>query len=211
MDYSRALGAEFREVGERNRDGQPVRVMTATRVYETDPADLWSALTDPERVPRWFLPISGDLRPQGRYQLKGHAGGQIERCEPPTALNISWEMAGSTSWVSVRLAPNPQGTLLTLEHCIPIDEAGEPHWQKFGPGATGVGWELALMALGLHVANDGATIDQEENQAWTTSDSGKAFARACADAWGAAHIKSGEAADIALGMAKRTGDFYTGE
>lgn len=38
---------------------------------------MWDACTDPERIPRWFLPISGDLRLNGRYQLEGNAGGAI--------------------------------------------------------------------------------------------------------------------------------------
>ena len=45
---------------------------------------MWDACTDPERIGRWFLPVSGDLRLGGRYQLEGNAGGEILRCEPPT-------------------------------------------------------------------------------------------------------------------------------
>ena len=29
--------------------------------------DVWDACTNPERIPRWFLPVSGDLRLGGRY------------------------------------------------------------------------------------------------------------------------------------------------
>ena len=44
------------------------------RTYETTIVDLWDAITSAERIPRRFLPISGDLRLGGRYQLEGHAG-----------------------------------------------------------------------------------------------------------------------------------------
>ena len=54
------------------------------RTYDTTIDDLWDACTNPDRIPRWFLPISGDLRLNGRYQLEGNAGGTIERCEPRT-------------------------------------------------------------------------------------------------------------------------------
>jgi uncharacterized protein YndB with AHSA1/START domain len=32
------------------------------RTYDADIEDVWSALTDPDRMKRWFMPISGDLR-----------------------------------------------------------------------------------------------------------------------------------------------------
>ena len=50
MNYENAFGAEFREVQDRTRDGQPVRVVIGTRVYTTDRADLWNAMTDAERL-----------------------------------------------------------------------------------------------------------------------------------------------------------------
>ena len=40
MDYGAAFGAEFREVQDRTRDGQPVRAVIASRVYATECADL---------------------------------------------------------------------------------------------------------------------------------------------------------------------------
>ena len=44
---------------------------------------MWDAVTSAERIPRWFLPISGDLRLGGRYQLEGNAGGEVLECAPP--------------------------------------------------------------------------------------------------------------------------------
>ena len=31
------------------------------RTYATTCEDLWSAVTEPERLARWFAPVSGDL------------------------------------------------------------------------------------------------------------------------------------------------------
>ncbi len=90
MDYTNAFGAEFREVQDRTHDGQVVRVVVATRLYRTNREDLWSALTDAERIPRWFSPITGQLELGGRYQLEGNAEGSVLQCDPPEALEVSW-------------------------------------------------------------------------------------------------------------------------
>ena len=52
-------GAEFRKVENREHQGKPALVVVAARTYDTTVADLWDALTNPERLPRWFLPIEG--------------------------------------------------------------------------------------------------------------------------------------------------------
>ncbi len=70
VDYGNAFGAEFREVQDRTRDGQPVRTVIARRLYGTDCSDLWNALTDAERIPRWFAPVTGRLEPGGRYPVR---------------------------------------------------------------------------------------------------------------------------------------------
>ncbi|MEO1310004.1 MAG: SRPBCC family protein [Pseudomonadota bacterium] len=210
MDYGRALGAEFREVQDLLHDGKPARVVAASRVYATDQHDLWDALTNAERIPRWFSPITGDLRLGGRYQLEGNAGGTITRCDPPDAFEATWEYGGSVSWVVVRLAPDGDGARLSLEHITLKDEAGEAHWDQYGPGATGVGWDLSFLGMGLHVDSGGGAVDSKANEAWMSSEDGKAFMRRCAEAWGAAHVAAGEAADVAGAMAARTTAAYAG-
>ena len=211
MDFKRIMGAQIRGVDDREHNGAPARVVIATRTYDTQTNDLWDAITNPERLPRWFLPISGDLRLNGRYQLEGHAGGLITRCDPPEALDVTWETGGNISWVTVRLAPDGAGTRLTLEHAMPKDPESEAHWEKYGPGATGVGWDLTLAGIDLHLPNPEVHVDRKQVDGWMASDPGKAFIKGSASAWGDAHIKAGEAPDIARGMAERTAKFYTGE
>jgi uncharacterized protein YndB with AHSA1/START domain len=210
MDYTNAFGAEFRKVQDRPHDGQSVRVVVGTRVYATDRDDLWNALTDPERIPRWFLPITGPLERGGRFQLEGNAGGSILTCDRPEALGVTWEFGNHKSWVHVRLAQVEGGTRLTLEHLIPKDEAAEEHWKQYGPGATGVGWDLGFLGLALHVDSGGQAIDREKNDTWMASDAGKAFMRDSATLWGEAHVKAGEGPEVAEAMARRTAGFYTG-
>ena len=180
-------------------------------MYATDPDDLWAALTRAERIPKWFLPIEGDLRRGGRYRLEGNASGEIVRCDPPKALEVTWEFDGHVSWVSVRVEAHPDGVQLTLEHTMLKDAASEEHWRQFGPGATGVGWDLAFFGLALHLQSGGQVVDREASEAWLASEPGKTFIHQCADAWGAAHVASGEEPELAREMAARTGAFYAGD
>ena len=207
--FANPFGAEFRRFENREHEGKPARVVVAARAYDTDPDDLWDALTSRERIPRWFLPIEGDLRLGGRYQLTGNAGGTITRCDPPQAIDLTWEFGGGTSWVTIRLAPEGARTLLTLEHIVHASDVDE-HWARFGPGAVGVGWDLAFLGLGQHLANRGASVDREAANTWMGSDEGRAFMRASADAWGSVHIAAGEDPATARGMAERTAAAYTG-
>ncbi len=211
MDFSDAMGAEYRVVKDAERDGQPARIVSVAQVYETDSSDLWDAVTNPERLPCWFLPITGDLKLGGRYQLEGHAGGEIMQCVPPEFMEVTFDCNKNISWVSIRLTPDGEGTRLTLEHLMLKDEESEAHWKKYGPGATGVGWDLGFVGMGIHLANGNATIDQKESHAWMASEPGKAFIRESAKAWCEAHITAGKSPEIAREMAEQTAKAYTGE
>jgi uncharacterized protein YndB with AHSA1/START domain len=51
--------------------------------------DLWSALTDPGRLARWYGQVEGDLRPGGEFRLHVEsadldATGRVEVCDPPS-------------------------------------------------------------------------------------------------------------------------------
>ncbi len=203
-----ALGVDFRCFENRDHEGKPARVVVAARTYDTDREDLWDALTNRERIPRWFLPIEGDLKLGGRYQLQGNAGGTITRCDAPSALDLTWEFGGNTSWVTVRLIPEGNRTRLTLEHIVHASDK-DAHWARYGPGAVGVGWDLTLHGLDLHLTS-GRAVDPTRAHAWMASEDGKAFMRACAEAWAAAHIRGGEDPKVAQAMAERTAAFYTG-
>lgn len=205
------FGAEFRRVENREHLGKPAIVAVAIRTYDTTVEDLWEAITTPERLARWFTPVEGDLKLGGRYQLKGNAGGTITRCERPEALDVTWEFGGGTSWVHVRLTPEGKKARLTLEHIAPKDGIGEEHLKRFGPGAVGIGWDLGLYGLEMHLANPEAPRDHEAIEAWTKSTDGKAFMRGSGEAWGAAHAASGEDPEEARAKAERTISAYTGE
>ena len=200
-----AVGAVDRRVYSIERDGVAAKVVEASRTYRADRDDVWDACTSAERLPRWFLPISGDLRPGGRFQFEGNAGGAIERCESPSLLAVTWEYGGEISWVEVRLSGSQEGTVLQLTHTAPLDEE---RWKEFGPGAVGVGWDTTLYGLGLHLES-GEAIDPAEAQAWMTSPEGIDFLTAASGEWGRASVTAGEAPEAAEAAAARTTAAYT--
>jgi uncharacterized protein YndB with AHSA1/START domain len=207
LDLAAHLRGMTRTVRNFERDGKPAKAVIASCVYDTDAADLWNALTDPRRIPRWFLPVSGDLRLGGRYQFEGNAGGTITECVPEKRIGATWEFMGGVTWVTVTLTPDGQGTRLELEHVAIVD----PNLPPFGPGAVGVGWELGLGGLSLHIAQPAAVIDPAEGAAWATTPDGKEFVRTSSTGWGDADIAAGEDPARARAGAEMTRQFYTGE
>ena len=143
-----SIGAVRREVRACERDGRPARAIIAERTYDTTVKDVWDAITSRDRIPRWLAPIEGDLQLGGRYQVEGNAGGEITACDPPTHLAVTWELGGGVTWLDVHLSDGPGGTLLRLEHVALIDDLEQ--WGPFGPGAVGIGWDLALVGLAEH-------------------------------------------------------------
>jgi uncharacterized protein YndB with AHSA1/START domain len=98
----RFIDAVSREVIDREFQGQPARAVVIRRSYPTNVEDLWDALTNAERLPRWFLPLSGDLRLGGRYQFGGNAGGEITACDPPRSFSVTWEFGDNPTWLTIR-------------------------------------------------------------------------------------------------------------
>jgi uncharacterized protein YndB with AHSA1/START domain len=208
FDMVREVGLIQREVFSREQAGRHARVVLASRAYDTTIEDLWQAVTSAERIVRWFLPISGELRLRGRYQLQGNAGGRISECEPPHHFAVTWEFGGDISWLDVRLERETPGrTRLELEHTIPGDDA---RWADYGPGAVGVGWDLGLFGLARYLTS-GAGLESAQAAEWVASEPAKAFMRGSSDEWCRASIASGTGRAVALAAARRTSAAYTGE
>lgn len=126
-------------------DGARTVTLEVSRRYDADVDDVWAALTDPDRIRRWFYPISGDLRPGGTFQLEGNAGGDIHRCEPPSLLTVTFGSPDSV--VDLHLAPADDRTTVRLVHTVPLALAQSVAGALF----VGPGWDGALLALGLHL------------------------------------------------------------
>jgi uncharacterized protein YndB with AHSA1/START domain len=208
IDVDHHISETRRAVGARVLESGEARVLTVSRVYPTDQADLWDACTNPERIPRWFLPVTGDLRVGGRYQVKGNAEGVVEECEPPSRFSATWEFGGEVSWIEVRITEEGEGqSRLSLEQ---VAHVSDELWAQFGPGATGVGWEGALLGLSLHLESGSQPVDPAEVEAWMMSDDGKRFMHASSTGWKDASVAAGTDATEAETAAERTTAFYTG-
>ena len=164
FDIPHHLGAVARVVGNRERDGRPAKVVLATRTYATDVDDLWDALTDAERIPRWFLPVTGDLRP---------AGGTSSRATPAArSLAASRRRLSRSPGSSAATSPGSRsacaGRTGDGDHAAPrahAPDVADPTWSgQYGPGAVGVGWDLALLGLAEHLATGEPSIDPAESR-----------------------------------------------
>lgn len=206
-DVAAAAGLVTREVRTGSRDGTSTRIAIASRTYRTDPADLWDALTNPERLPRWFAPVSGDLVLGGTYQVEGNAGGTVERCDAPTSFAVTWEMGPQISWLEIVLTATGDETELRLTHEAAVDPT---MWDQFGPGAVGIGWDLGLLGLGIHV-DTGEAVDRSQADVMHTTPAGQTFIRSAADGWAAAAIADGDEPAAATEAADRSYGFYTAQ
>lgn len=151
IDIASQLTAIHRQVEQQlPADGSGERVsVLLRRGYDAPIDDVWDAVTQPDRIKRWLMPISGELRVGGSFQLEGNAGGEILTCEPPRLLKVTF--GAPTSIVEVRLTPDGDGdTVLELEHTVPIEIA------QSGAGAlyVGPGWDGALLGLGLFLRGE---------------------------------------------------------
>jgi uncharacterized protein YndB with AHSA1/START domain len=182
------------------------RTVVLRRTYRADIADVWDALTTAERINRWFLPISGELKLGGRYQFEGNAGGEILACEPPSMLRVSWVMGDPTAFseVTVRLRAVDDGTSFELTHVATVPPE---FWDRFGPGATGVGWDLAVLGLGLHLR--GEMLD--DPAAWEQSEEARELMRRSSTLWGEAYRASGAPDDVVNAAVAGTSAFYAPE
>src|SRR5262249_47013205 len=186
IDIASQLNAIHRKVeGLPPADGSGERVsVLLRRGYDAPIGDVWDAVTQPDRIKRWFLPISGELRVGGSFQLEGNAGGEILTCEPPRLLRMTF--GGSTSIVEGRLiAQSESETVLELEHTVPIEMA------QSGAGAlyVGPGWDGALMGLDLFLRDEAIG----DPVAAANSPEAQEFSRQSVHAWAAAVTDSGTA------------------
>jgi uncharacterized protein YndB with AHSA1/START domain len=200
------INAVRRQVGERVLEAGRARVATIAQTYHAPIEDVWDACTNAERIPRWFLPITGDLRVGGRYQLEGNAGGTIERCDPPRSFAATWENGGNVSWIEVRLTEEAEGrTRFQLEHIAHVDDE---IWEQYGPGAVGIGWDMALLGL-ANLLSSGEGVDPAEAAAWTVSEDGRLFMTSSNERWCEANIAAGADKEAAQAAAERTLAAYT--
>jgi uncharacterized protein YndB with AHSA1/START domain len=204
-DFVDQVNAVSRRVGRRTIPAGDGRTIVLSRMYDAGIEDVWDAISTGERISRWLLPVTGDLRPGGRYQLQDNASGEVLECEPPRRLKVTWVFGENAtdkdvSEVEVRLEPVDGGTRLVLEHAAVVPDE---MWDQFGPGAAGVGWDLALLALGRHLA--GVEFDV---LTWEETPEAKDAAQRSVEAWGEASRAAGVPADAVAQQVAGTRQFY---
>jgi uncharacterized protein YndB with AHSA1/START domain len=124
------------------------------RRYEATPEELWSALTEPERLTRWLANVAElELRPGGRFLLVWQEDGQqtdgtVLDLEPGRVLELGWTYPDEPeSAVRFELRADGDGTVLVLDH------RGLPPRAIAGYGA---GWHSHLDSLAAHLAGGSA-------------------------------------------------------
>jgi uncharacterized protein YndB with AHSA1/START domain len=97
--------------------------------YDTDIDDLWSAITDPSRLARWYGEVRGDLRVGGELRIRVFSSGwegarRVEACEPPRRpLMVGKEEDAPYELATeVWLTPDGDQTILAVEERgMPLD------------------------------------------------------------------------------------------
>jgi uncharacterized protein YndB with AHSA1/START domain len=116
-------------------------------VFATDIDDLWSAVTDPDRLARWLVVVEGDLRVGGTVQMEFTSTwtgpGRIDVCERPHRLVVT-QLPGTEEETVLEavLTQEEDGCRLVIE------ERGVPLPMLAGYGA---GWQAHLEDLLAHL------------------------------------------------------------
>ena len=127
--------------------------------YSTGIEDLWSALTDPGRLARWYGEVAGDLRPGGEFRLHvDDAGmdvtGRVEACEPPRRLRVTTRETDESyrpgngvppfdEIAEATLTADGDQTILVIEvRGMPLDKIA----------FYGAGWQIHAENLAVHLA-----------------------------------------------------------
>ena len=127
------------------------RVAVFTRSYETSIEDLWDACTNPERLRRWYVPVTGDLRVGGTFQQVNMGSGTILVCDAPNLLKLS--LGGGADEIELRLSAGSEDGTATLElqHATTLDShdiGGQMYDAIF---CMGGGYYPRLLALDQHL------------------------------------------------------------
>lgn len=91
------------------------------RIFDASVDEVWSALTEPERLARWLAPGSIEDKPGGSVSFDFGEGGLVTgavlRHERPSVLEFEWRFDGETQSI-VRFMLQAEGlrTHLVLEH-----------------------------------------------------------------------------------------------
>jgi uncharacterized protein YndB with AHSA1/START domain len=117
-------------------------------VFDTDIADLWSAVTEPDRLARWIATVDGDMRVGGMVQAvftsTWEGPGRIDICDAPNHLLLTMEPeTEDEAVIEAWLTAEGERTRFVVE------ERGLPLEVLFSHGA---GWQAHVEDLGRYLA-----------------------------------------------------------
>lgn len=144
----------------RSADGKGVVRMEDR--FDTGIDDLWSALTDSDRLSRWLGEFEGDLRLGGEFRARFFASGwegtgRVEECEPPRHLLVLTKDPDEPYdlVIEATLTAHGEQTVLILEERgMPLDHLA----------AYGAGIQVHVEDLAAHIAGRGRCESQTR---WT--------------------------------------------
>ena len=127
--------------------------------YDTAIDDLWAALTDPDRLARWYGQVEGDLRSGGEFRVYLEAAdiestGRVEACEPRRRLLVttretdeSYRKGQGTppfdATIEATLTADGDQTILAIEvRGMPLDRIA----------FYGAGWQIHAENLAAYLA-----------------------------------------------------------
>ncbi|WP_295124433.1 SRPBCC domain-containing protein [uncultured Leifsonia sp.] len=124
------------------------RSVTVQREYPATTAELWAALTEPERLARWigrFEPTAEGFRLEmGGPETDAVVDGRVLACEPERRLLVTWRFSGAgeaeaaTELEATITATSADRVLLTLSH---------RRVQAVTASVYGAGWQDVLTHL----------------------------------------------------------------
>ncbi|MEV0794059.1 SRPBCC domain-containing protein [Kribbella sp. NPDC050459] len=128
--------------------------------YDTGIDDLWAAVTDPDRLARWYGKVEGDLRLGGSFTVYVESAelesiGQVEVCEAPARLRVTTRETDESAHrgdgpppfrqtIEATLIADGSQTILTIEIAgLPLDKI-----EYFGAG-----WQLRAENLAAYLTH----------------------------------------------------------
>jgi len=117
-------------------------------LFDTGIDDLWSAVTDPERLARWIAHVEGDLWLGGGFRASFTSSwegpGRVDACDPPRHLLVTMSpgQPDQTVITADLVAEGDQTRLIVEEHGLPLGEEAD----------YGAGWQAHVEDLAAYLA-----------------------------------------------------------
>jgi uncharacterized protein YndB with AHSA1/START domain len=129
------------------RDGTPT--VRFERTFSRPVAEVWAAITDPDRLARWF-PTSvefSSLRPGSPIEFRfvddayPPLAGEFREVSAPQALSFTW----GEDLLTFRLTEADEGEVCRLRFAVALDAAGKA-------ARDAAGWDVCLDGLATTLA-----------------------------------------------------------